>query len=447
VVALAVVAAACGGGDDEGGDAATTTADTGAAAGGATTAAAQGPSGELRLLVGRAEEASIEAELKKDIEEFQQAYPDITVKREALENDQLRTILNTRLGGNSAPDIISYDTGPGFGGVLAKNGLIQPIDDAYEKFGWKTYDWARQRATYGGKTYGLPDQVEEVGIYYNKKLFDEWGFGEPKTLEELVAIAEKAKENDITPFAFGDKDQWPAGHQYSMLMSNLLGREGLDEILYGEGKWNTPEGVKAIDIFFKQFNEKGYFPRGVVGLGYEDANALFYAGRAAMLPTGTWLVAEIGRKVKNFEVGFFPFPSIDGSAIAPPAGVGNGLFIPAKAKNREAALAYMDWLQSPERTKKSLTVFNSLPAYPVETEGLQLSQLFTEVLTDLSQGTEGESSFGYNIDVLTPQNFNQVMFQGFQDVLNGRRSPQEQADALQAAWEKAKAAGDTLEKP
>jgi len=39
------------------------------------------------------------------------------------------------------------------------------------------------------------------------------------------------------------------------------------------------------------------------------------------------------------------------------------------------------------------------------------------------------------------------MFDGFQEVLNGSRTAQEQADALQAAYEKAKAAGETLEQP
>jgi ubiquitin len=39
------------------------------------------------------------------------------------------------------------------------------------------------------------------------------------------------------------------------------------------------------------------------------------------------------------------------------------------------------------------------------------------------------------------------MFEGFQEVLNGTRTPEEQADALQDAWAEAKAAGDTLEAP
>jgi raffinose/stachyose/melibiose transport system substrate-binding protein len=232
-----------------------------------------------------------------------------------------------------------------------------------------------------------------------------------------------------------------------MTISNLLGRKGLDEILYGDGKWNSPEGVRAIDVFFKQFNEKGYFPRGVVGLGYDDANALFFSGRAAMNPTGTWLVNDITQKAR-FEAGFFPFPSIDGSEISPPAGVGAARFVAAKTKNREAALEFLNYLTTDEEVQKQkISFFNAIPAQPAETEGLEISPLFQEVLGDLAKAADDSDAFGYNIDVLTPQNFNQVMSQGFQDVLAGKRTPQQQADALQAAWEEAKAAGDILAKP
>ena len=49
--------------------------------------------------------------------------------------------------------------------------------------------------------------------------------------------------------------------------------------------------------------------------------------------------------------------------------------------------------------------------------------------------------------MLTPQRFIDVMFTGFQEVLNGSRTAQEQADALQEVWAAAKEAGDILEAP
>ena len=81
----------------------------------------------------------------------------------------------------------------------------------------------------------------------------------------------------------------------------------------------------AIHLFFRDFVENGYYPEGVNAITYEDANDLFFSGEAAMNITGTWLVSEIVETVQDFEVGFFPFPSIDGSGISPPAGVGTGL--------------------------------------------------------------------------------------------------------------------------
>ncbi|MBA2534751.1 MAG: extracellular solute-binding protein, partial [Rubrobacter sp.] len=226
----------------------------------------------------------------------------------------------TRLQSDQPPDAFSYDTGPGFGGVLADAGLLLPLEDAYKKNGWKTYDWAKQRATYNGTVYGVPDQVEEIIVYYNKNLIPE----EPKTVDELRQIADDLKEQGKTPFAFGDQEQWPAGHIFSIGISNMLGREGLDNILYGDGRWDVPEVEEAVNLLFRNFVDSGYYPDGVNALTYDDTNALFFAGDAGMLPTGTWLVSTIVESVRDFEVGFFPFPSIDGSGIAPPAGVGTG---------------------------------------------------------------------------------------------------------------------------
>jgi raffinose/stachyose/melibiose transport system substrate-binding protein len=259
-------------------------------------------------------------------------------------------------------------------------------------------------------------------------------------LEELRAIADKVKGRGKIPFGFGDQEQWPAGHQFSIGVSNVLGREGLDNILYGDGRWDTPEVVEVVDLFFRDFNESGYYPEGVNAITYDDANALFYSGEAAMLPTGTWLVPTIAETVQDFEVDFFAFPSISSSGISPPAGLGDVLFVSKDAKNPEGAIKFIDYLLQEETVRKALEVFNTIPAQPIETQGLDVPELFKSVLDDLSKSTE-EGAFGYNIDVLTPANFNDVMFTGFQDVLGGSRTPQEQVNELQAAWEKAKRQG------
>jgi hypothetical protein len=82
----------------------------------------------------------------------------------------------------------------------------------------------------------------------------------------------------------------------------------------------------------------------------------------------------------------------------------------------------------------------TIPAHPFNQAGLDVPGLFRTVLEDVSKSTE-IGALGYNIDVLTPQNFNEVMWSGFQEVLNGSKSPAEQTRALQEAWAAAKKKG------
>ena len=374
--------------------------------------------------------------IKLQVDGFNEQYPKYSLEREAIPGDDLRTVLKTRLQSNEPPDVFTYGTGPGFGGVLAEVGLLKSLEGPYKQNGWDIFDWAKQRATYGGTVYGVPIQVEEIIVYYNKDLVPE----KPQTLEDLRAIADEVKGQGKIPLGFGDQEQWPAGHQFSIGVSNVLGREGLDNILYGDGRWDTPEVVEVVDIFFREFVERGYYPDSVNAVTYDDANALFYSGEAAMLPTGTWLVPTIAETVQDFEVGFFAFPSINGSGVAPPAGLGDALFVSKEAKNPDGAIKFIDYLLQEETVRQSLEAFNNIPAQAVDTEGLDVPELFKAVLDDLSESTE-EGAFGYNLDVLTPANFNDVMFTGFQEVLGGARTPQEQVDELQAAWEKAKRQG------
>jgi raffinose/stachyose/melibiose transport system substrate-binding protein len=433
VTALGLLTAACTGGGG-GGD------------GGGSEEAGSGKS-VVTFFVAPAETPELDEQAQALVEKFEEQNPDIDVQRETISAEDQRTVIQTRLRSEDPPDLFGYDTGPGFAGVLAKADLLYDLGPAYKKYGWDIFDWAKQRVTYDGVLSGVPGSVEQIGVYYNKDLFDEKGFAEPQTLDELREIADAFKADGLIPFAFGDQEQWPAGHIFSIGVSNMLGPQGLDQILYGNGKWNQPEVVQAIETMFTDFVEAEYYPPGVNAITYEDANALFYSGQAPMDITGTWLVSEIRQEVGDrFEVGFFPFPALDDTGIHPPGGSGGGLFVARNTDEPQATLKLLDYFLSEPFLRANLELTNTIPALPLDTQGLDITPLFQEILDDLSQ-TSGETSFGYNIDVLTPQGFIDVMFDGFQEVLNGERTPQEQANALQEAWAKAKAAGETLEAP
>ncbi len=401
--------------------------------GAADPAAQEGDGSTLRYIIVQTEDAADLDLIEENIAEFEQAN-DVEVDLQALPTENLRTVLQTQLRSGNGPDVFSYDTGPGFAGVLADAGLLYDLTDAYQDKGWEIYESAKERVTFDGKVLGVPNEIEEIGIYYNKDLVPE----QPQDLGELQQVLGDLQADGLTPMAFGNKEAWPAGHMLSMTLSSLVGGDGMQALLNGEKPWNSPEVVQAIETFFVDFNESGYLPQSPNAITYDDANALFYSGKAAMNPTGTWLTNEVVDTV-DFPVGYMPFPAPDGSGLFT-AGLGSGTFVSAKTQNPELAIELLDHLTSEEHGRWQVENFSTIPAYPVDTEGLEVSPLFAQILEDTSQLAAGEGEFGANIDVLTTEVFNKAMWEGLQAVLNGDKTPQQLADELQAAFEQSSGA-------
>jgi len=58
------------------------------------------------------------AGMDKMIAKFQETHPNVEFQRDAQSIDNLRPVVQTALGAENGPDIIYYDTGPGYAGVL-----------------------------------------------------------------------------------------------------------------------------------------------------------------------------------------------------------------------------------------------------------------------------------------------------------------------------------------
>jgi raffinose/stachyose/melibiose transport system substrate-binding protein len=104
----------------------------------------------LSFLDATTETTALERTVGDIIEGFEEKNPNIDVQREAMPTEDIRAVIQTRLRSGEPPDVFSYDTGPGFGGVLAEAGLLRPLEEAYKQNGWDIYDWAKQRVTYDG---------------------------------------------------------------------------------------------------------------------------------------------------------------------------------------------------------------------------------------------------------------------------------------------------------
>ena len=385
-------------------------------------------------------DSSQSASMDAMIAKFEATHPNIKIERDAQQLEVMRPVIQTALGSGTGPDVFYYDNGPGYAGVLAKAGLLLPLDDAYQSYGWnkRLFGWTKAQASYDGKTYGIANEVEFIGVYYNKKIFSQLGITEPKTYEEFLKICEKAKAAGYTPIAFADGPKWPAFHQFSIMANNIAGKAKLDNILYNGGSWDDPDVVKAIQLFFVDMNRAGYFLKGTTAIKYEDGNQVFFDGKAAMHMTGTWLLNEINANAKDYEVGYFFFPSIGGKPVLPPGGLGGGYYVSAKTKYAKESKEFLDFLFSEQSAKDWLETMSIIPPMAVKVDGLKLTPLLKAAVNAVAT-----VQMGYNIDVLAGDEFNAAQGDGYQAVLVGKKTAAQLAKELQVAWLKDKAKNKT----
>ncbi|MBP2417483.1 ABC transporter substrate-binding protein [Microlunatus capsulatus] len=388
---------------------------------------------EIRYLVGQPEDAADLKLMKEDIAAFEAQSGGITVKLDVLPSETIRTVLQTQLRSGNGPDVFGYDTGPGFAGALAKAGLVHDLTGAYEKYQWPVYDFAKQRVTFDGKLVGIPSQMEEVGLFYNKDLFAQNGLAEPTDLADLMASATKLEQAGVIPFGVSDKEGWQGGHLLSMALSSEVGSDGMDKLLAGETPWTDPAVVGALRTW-SDMAQQGLLTPSPTAVGYDNGNALFYSGKAAINPTGSWLAQDIERNAK-FEVGFIPFPASGGPGIFS-GGLGSGTFISAGSKKLDAAEKFLDYGMTAEHGRWAVENLQDIPAFPIDTSGIEASPLFTQILADTAKIADGSGDFGYNIDVLTNDTFNNAMWKGMQGLMTGQSTPEKVAEQLQKNFKK-----------
>ncbi|MBS4195700.1 ABC transporter substrate-binding protein [Lederbergia citri] len=378
------------------------------------------------------------AVLETIIKSYEEKNPNIKIKRNTMKNDDIRKTIKPALTSNEGPDMFFYDAGPGYLGVLAKAGQALDLTTYSEHYGWdeRFPEWVTEHVTFDDKIYGIGNEIELIGVYYNKKIFQKLGVDIPKTYDAFLEILEKAKSEGIVPISFDDKDQWPAFHLESVFYTAVAGKEKIDKVLNNEEGFDQPIFAEALDEFAKLV-KNGYTSANPLSVSYDDGNKEFYSGKAAMRITGTWMVSGMVENMKD-NVGFFLMPSINPSLpTSAPGGIGGALVVNANTKHPDETVDFLDYMFSEEMAK--IWYENSvIPPIDIDVEELNINSLAKDVI-NMANSPAGLS---YNIDVLMPQKVNNVTQNILQELIAGKKSGEEVVKAKQEAFEEEIAAGN-----
>jgi ABC-type glycerol-3-phosphate transport system substrate-binding protein len=235
------------------------------------------------------------------VQEFQQANPGITIEPVSIPFDGLEPKILTSLATNTAPDIARVDVG--FLPKVAIRGALAPLDayglDAVKQ---EMRPVALASCTVDGKTYGLPDQVNGLCLFYNKEMFVQAGLDPakpPATWQEFVEYARKLTDKRAGVFGFGMRNSlwWSLPFIYSF-GGDIL-EPGGKCALAGDG---AVAGFQfKVDLYAKYGVEGGAWRAG----GVRDDMG-FQSRKYAMVFNGPWAVKGLESAGIDFGVALIP---------------------------------------------------------------------------------------------------------------------------------------------
>ena len=249
------------------------------------------------------------------VQRFMKDYPNIKVNQVHQQNDNYKQQLVVAMSSGQAPDIYVH-WGGGPMAEYYKSGFANDLTEMYAKYDHPEFiDAAVAQSTYDGKMLAIPfGGLSGCDIFYNKTIFKNLGLEVPKTIDELEAVCEKLKANNIIPFSLANASKWTGSMYYMYLVARHSGNAEFDAAYTQQnGGTFTSDAFVYAGSKIQDWVKKGYFPDGVNSLSADDNQdrALLYDGSAAMMLHGAWQVSGIkadSEEWYNENVGVFRFP-------------------------------------------------------------------------------------------------------------------------------------------
>jgi multiple sugar transport system substrate-binding protein len=311
--------------------------------------------------------------IKPAVAAFEKAHPEITVRYQAREYDDVQIKFGKESGSATGPDVSTLDMTwlPSFAadGLLADLNRLSGGRVNNRRFE-HTYGAAALGAmSYQGKYVAAPFDFDTYALYYRADLLKQQGIAVPKTWTELRKASRKlaaaAEES-------GQKGKWRTlVTPDTFHFAQVLFQHGGDFLnsTNTRAAFAGPQGVQALTAY------RGLLRDGGVYLGAEQPDSAgtdrIKDGRIAMFINGPYMMGVLKDTAaeQSGKWGVAPVPSDGhpGSYLG-----GTGLAIPAKSRNKAAAWTFVQFMLKKEQ---ELGVLKYAGAAPTTNEAVLSAEL------------------------------------------------------------------------
>ncbi len=303
------------------------------------------------------------------VADFEAANPNVKITVQAIQNEDMDGTLQTALNSGAPPAVFMARGGGKLADIVAADQVMDITDSIDPATKSAVGEAVLNAFAVDGKVYGMPTSVLPGGMYYSQDLYKKAGITDtPKTFADLNTATEKLKGADIEPIALGAKDAWPAAHYYYFFALRNCSKDTMDAAAK-EKSFTDPCWIKAGEDL-KAFAATEPFNKGFLTTsaqqGAGSSAGLLANHKASMELMGAWepgVVASLTPDQKPLaDLGWFPFPAVDGGQGDPAAMMGGADGYACSAKAPKECPAFLNFYMQKKYQENYAKAFQTLPA-------------------------------------------------------------------------------------
>lgn len=357
---------------------------------------------------------------------FEEEHPGVKIEVQHAANDS-NTLLQSRVNSGDIPDVFDVESG-----TSARKYYEYAYDwtndtAVLDKFNADALDTGRDE---NGNVMSLPWTYENMGLIYNKDLFEQAGITEiPKTIDELEAACVKLDAAGITAFSIAGKETWVLGQLAThFMMDKTLDASGVAEkVKSGELKFadmpNFKNFFRFLDLAVK------YGPDKPLEVDWETCENQIANNQAAIIHMGDWCQSTLDSFNPDANLAFLPCPVGDKPEDATLLSSCNWTYIVNKdSKNLELAKEYCEYILSSEAGQSWMA--DGVGAVPgAKTE----SEIKGRLANDAKAYVEAGQTNGW-IHTIAPNGYSDAVGPLVQAYMAGEMTAEEVTAEIQNFW-------------
>ena len=286
--------------------------------------------------------------------EFEKTHPNIKVN--VNNSSDATTDLRTRLVKNREPDVITINGDINFG-MLAEAGVFHDFtdDDIVDELNPGMVNIAKSLVQTNDESkkrlYGLPYAGNASGYIINADVWEEAGEdpdNPPQTWSEFIDLLQRFKSKGIVPIEASTADPWTLQAPLASLNSTLVPESEYLSLKDGSKKFSDLWGTVSDQLveIYQNYTQKN------PAVTYQQATQDLAAGKAAILPLGTYAIPQIRLINSDANLRFAQMPATDDAKEQQlTAGDDVILTMGAHTKHEKEAREFIDFLMNDENIK------------------------------------------------------------------------------------------------